>query len=103
ALATLAAYDHARHRTFGGKWRVERLIGSAVSMPALLNMAARVLGRDRDLADLLIGVTGDFVPASAVLSPRTFLRFAGGLMRSLAAPPSADPPPPPLPRHAHRH
>ena len=103
ALATLAAYDHARHRTFGGKWRVERLIGSAVSMPALLNMAARVLGRDRDLADLLIGVTGDFVPASAVLSPRTFLRFAGGLMRSLVAPPSADPPPPPLSRHAHRH
>ena len=34
-----------------------------------------VLTRDRDLADLLIGVTGDFVPPSAVLRPRTLLRF----------------------------
>jgi flavin-dependent dehydrogenase len=68
-------YDAARKATFGGKWRVERLIGTAVAFPALLNHAARVLSRDRDLADLLIGVTGDFVPPSAVLRPRTLLRF----------------------------
>jgi flavin-dependent dehydrogenase len=71
----LAAYERARHDTFGGKWRVERLIGMAVASPLLLNHAARVLSRDRDLADLLIGVTGDFVPPSAVLRPRTLLRF----------------------------
>jgi flavin-dependent dehydrogenase len=71
----LAAYERARHTTFGGKWCVERLIGMAVASPLLLNHAARVLSRDRDLADLLIGVTGDFVPPSAVLSPRTLLRF----------------------------
>lgn len=71
----LAAYERARQDTFGGKWRVERLIGMAVASPLLLNHAARVLSRDRDLADLLIGVTGDFVPPSAVLRPRTLLRF----------------------------
>lgn len=68
-------YERARRQAFGGKWRVERLIGTAVAFPALLNHAARVLSRDRDLADLLIGVTGDFVPPSAVLRPRTLLRF----------------------------
>jgi menaquinone-9 beta-reductase len=70
-----AGYERARRQAFGGKWRVERLIGTAVAFPALLNHAARVLSRDRDLADLLIGVTGDFVPPSAVLRPRTLLRF----------------------------
>ena len=71
----LRAYEQARKRTFAGKWRVEKLIGAAVAFPTLMNHAARVLTRDRDLADLLIGVTGDFVPPSAVLRPRTLLRF----------------------------
>ncbi|MFN8717036.1 MAG: NAD(P)/FAD-dependent oxidoreductase [Gemmatimonadaceae bacterium] len=74
-VSALTAYERARHATFGGTWRVERLIGMAVASPLLLNHAARVLSRDRDLADLLIGVTGDFVPPSAVLRPRTLLRF----------------------------
>ncbi|HEY0929673.1 MAG TPA: NAD(P)/FAD-dependent oxidoreductase [Gemmatimonas sp.] len=72
---TLASYERARQKTFGGKWRLERLIALAVAWPPLLNHAARVLSRDRDLADLLIGATGDFVPPSAVLTPRTLLRF----------------------------
>lgn len=71
----LMSYQQARRTTFGGKWRLERLIMLAVAWPPLLNHAARVLSRDRDLADLLIGATGDFVPPSAVLSPRTLLRF----------------------------
>ncbi|MCO4099634.1 MAG: NAD(P)/FAD-dependent oxidoreductase [Gemmatimonas sp.] len=74
-LRALRGYGQARKDVFGGKWRVEQLIGLAVSVPPLLNHAARVLSRDRDLADLLIGVTGDFVPPSAVLRPRTLLRF----------------------------
>jgi flavin-dependent dehydrogenase len=74
-VRALRGYEQARKQVFGGKWRVEQLIGLAVSMPPLLNHAARVLSRDRDLADLLIGVTGDFVPPSAVLRPRTLLRF----------------------------
>lgn len=71
----LQQYERARHAAFAGKWRVEQLIGAAVAQPWLMNHAARVLGRDRDLADLLVGVTGDFVPPSAVLSPGTLLRF----------------------------
>ena len=74
-VRALQGYERARRATFAGKWRVEQLIGLAVGVPPLLNHAARVLSRDRDLADLLIGVTGDFVPPSAVLRPRTLLRF----------------------------
>lgn len=71
----LRAYDRERIRTFAGKWRVEKLIGLAVTFPALMNHAARVLSRRTDLADLLIGVTGDFVPAREVLRPGVLWRM----------------------------
>jgi len=71
----LRAYERARVRTFAGKWRVEQLIGLAVTFPALMNHAARVLSRRTDLADLLIGVTGDFVPAREMLRPGVLWRL----------------------------
>lgn len=73
----LGAYADARRAAFAGKWRVERLIGLAISMPALLDRAARVLARDRELADLFVGVTSQVIPSSAILTPRTLLRLLG--------------------------
>jgi menaquinone-9 beta-reductase len=75
ALRALHAYDVARVAEFRSKWMVERAIGAAVASPLLMNHAARVLGHRRDLADLLVGVTGDFVPATAVLRPSFLLSF----------------------------
>ncbi len=75
AVEALKAYDVARTAEFRNKWLVERTIGAAVSSPMLMNHAARVLGGRRDLADLLIGVTGDFVPATAVLKASFLLHF----------------------------
>ena len=71
----LEAYDRARRHEFGGKWLVERMIGTAVAFPALLERAASVLSRRPAMADLLVGVTGDFVPASAVLNPAFLARL----------------------------
>jgi menaquinone-9 beta-reductase len=65
--APLAEYDNARRREFGGKWLVERVIGAVVASVPLINRAARSLSTRKDLADLLIGVTGDFVPAREVI------------------------------------
>jgi flavin-dependent dehydrogenase len=65
--AALREYDRARRREFGGKWIVERVIGAVVGSPPLINRAARRLSARKDLADLLIGVTGNFVPASEVV------------------------------------
>lgn len=69
ADAALRAYARARRRAFAGKWIVERMIAAVVASPPLMNRAARVLARRTDMADLLVGVTGDFVPARAVLRP----------------------------------
>ena len=68
-------YDRARRAEFSGKWKVERLVGAAVAFPALINRAAKVLSRRRDMADLLVGVVGDFVPAREVLTPAYLFRL----------------------------
>jgi flavin-dependent dehydrogenase len=73
----LAEYEAARRREFGGKWWVERLIGLSVSHPMLINRAASALARRRDLADLLVGVAGDFVPPTQVLNARYLWQLFG--------------------------
>lgn len=72
---TLAAYERARRAEFAGKWRVERLIAAAVAFPALMNHAAKSLSRRGDMADLLVGVAGDFVPAAELLRPGYVFRL----------------------------
>jgi flavin-dependent dehydrogenase len=69
-VAALRGYEAARRKEFGGKWKLERIIGMAIAFPALVNHAARALSTRKEMADLLIGVAGDFVPAEAVLTPR---------------------------------
>ena len=67
ADASLAAYDDARRGEFGGKWLVERVIATVVGSPRLINRAAKNLAARKDLADLLIGVTGNFVPPHEII------------------------------------
>lgn len=75
ADAALAMYERTRHRAFSGKWRVERIVALAVALPALMNHAARRLASRKDMADLLVGVAGDFVPPREVLSLRYLSRL----------------------------
>ncbi|MEO8294449.1 MAG: NAD(P)/FAD-dependent oxidoreductase [Gemmatimonadota bacterium] len=65
----LAAYARARRQTFRGKWAVERMIGYGMLAPALFDHAVGRLARTGNMADTLIGVTADFVPAGKVLNP----------------------------------
>lgn len=66
----LAAYARAHAREFRGKRIVERLICFGVAHPWVFNRCARVLAHRREMADLLVGVAGDFVPAREVLRAR---------------------------------
>lgn len=66
----LAAYETARRSEFGGKWKLERIVGMAIAYPYFLNNAAKALSRRKEMADLLVGVAGDFIPTSLVLNPR---------------------------------
>jgi len=88
----LAAWDRCLRDEFRGKRLVERAVGTAVAFPALLNRAARVLSRRRDMADLLVGVTGDFVPPGEVLHPRFLLSLLFPSVRPSDRPPGAASP-----------
>jgi flavin-dependent dehydrogenase len=70
----LREYAALRRRAFLGKWTVERLIGYGMLAPSLFDRAVERLER-RGLAHTLIGVTGDFVPARAVLNPAFLARM----------------------------
>lgn len=74
-VPALREYERARRAEFSGKWLVERLVGTAIAFPPLINRAATVLSRRRDMADLLVGVVGDFVPAREVLRPGYLLNL----------------------------
>jgi flavin-dependent dehydrogenase len=71
----LAGYARARRRAFAGHWIVERMIGYGMWSPRLFDRAVARLGRRGGMADTLIGVTGDFVPARAVLNPLFLARM----------------------------
>jgi hypothetical protein len=66
----LAGYEAKRRSEFGGKWKLEHIVGMAIAYPYFLNNAAKALSRNKDLADLLVGVAGDYIPAKVALSPR---------------------------------
>ena len=84
----LRAYERARTEEFRGKWRVERLVAFGVAVPTVVNRAVRGMAGRKHLADLLAGVTGDFVPAARVLS----LSYLSELFLAPAALPSQTSP-----------
>jgi geranylgeranyl reductase family protein len=87
ADAALRAYDRARRRAFRGKWAVERLVALAVASPALLDRAATTLEASPAMANLFVGVAGDFIPAREVLRPGYLAKLIfGNVVRSRSAP-----------------
>jgi geranylgeranyl reductase family protein len=73
--AVLAPYRRARRAAFAGKWLLERLIGLGVGWPGLADRVIARLARRPDLADLVVGATGNFVPARAALAPGVLARL----------------------------
>jgi flavin-dependent dehydrogenase len=63
----LRAYDRRRHEATRDKFRLNRLLQRVVAWPELSNFVARRLSRRPDLADRLVGIAGDFIPARSAL------------------------------------
>src|SRR6185295_5624430 len=59
----LRAYDRVRDEATRDKFRLNRVIQQIVAWPDLANAVARRLKRNPRLADRLVGIAGDFVPA----------------------------------------
>jgi flavin-dependent dehydrogenase len=72
----LAVYDRRRRAAFRGGHAVEWLVQQFLLRPALFDRAIRRLSANPEMADTLIGVTGDIVPAKRVLTPWFLARLA---------------------------
>lgn len=75
SAAALARYDQLHRQEFRGKRLIEAIIQSAVQVPPLMDHIAATMLRHAGMADTVVGVTGDFLPASAVLRPGFLLRL----------------------------
>jgi len=65
----LSAYDRLHRREFAGKRLVEHIVQELIARPWLFEHVAQRFARRKHLADAIVGVTGDFLPPSRVLSP----------------------------------
>jgi hypothetical protein len=63
----LRLYDRRRDEATRDKFRLNRLLQRVVAWPALADAVARRLSRRPDLADRLVGIAGDFVPARTAM------------------------------------
>jgi geranylgeranyl reductase family protein len=72
-LPRLTAYESARSAATRDKFRFNRLLQLAVGWPTAANAIARRLARRPDLADRLVGIAGDFVPARSAFGSRFLL------------------------------
>jgi geranylgeranyl reductase family protein len=59
----LAEYERRRRAATRDKFRLNRLLQEVIARPWVANAVARRLARRKDLADRLVGIAGDFVPA----------------------------------------
>jgi menaquinone-9 beta-reductase len=70
ALDDLTEYDRRRDAATRDKFRLNRLLQRIVAWPAVSDRVAARLQRRPDLADRLVGIAGDFVPARTAFGPR---------------------------------
>jgi geranylgeranyl reductase family protein len=67
--AELWDYEHERLASTRAKFRFNELLQAIVRWPRLSDAVARRLARRPDLADRLVGIAGDFVPARRAFEP----------------------------------
>jgi geranylgeranyl reductase family protein len=72
-LPRLVGYERARDAATRDKFRFNRVLQVAVGWPDVANAVARRLARRPDLADRLVSIAGDFVPARTAFGARFLL------------------------------
>jgi geranylgeranyl reductase family protein len=74
----LAPYERARRRAFGPGERMQHVVEAFVSRPALLSAVGRRFTARPSLADAVIRVTGDVLPARSLFTPRFWAGLVWG-------------------------
>ena len=65
----LLEYETARCQATRAKFRLNQVLQRLIAWPQLASGIARKLSRRQDLADRLVGIAGDLVPAQSAVAP----------------------------------
>ncbi len=68
-------YDKRRKREFGGKFLLSRVLQGLIYNQVLCNCVMKSLSANRVLAEALVGVIGDILPAKKVISLKFLLQL----------------------------
>tara|TARA_B100000315_G_scaffold258930_1_gene312820 strand:+ start:1862 stop:3136 length:1275 start_codon:yes stop_codon:yes gene_type:complete len=74
----LSQYEIIRMREFREKFMLVNILQKLIYNPPLCTRVLKILSRNPALAKLLVGVTGDYIPAKKVVSVKFLLRLVSG-------------------------
>ena len=77
----LSAYDQKRQKEFGGKFLLSRILQWLIYNRPFCNQVMKSLSADQVLAETLVGVIGDILPADKVVSLRFLSRLLVGILK----------------------
>jgi flavin-dependent dehydrogenase len=76
-------YEARRRTEFDGKFRLSRILQKIIYSPVVARRVVAALERRSDLAQTLVGVIGDYLPADEVLSLNFLSKLLFSAMRTL--------------------
>ncbi len=77
----LSVYDEKREREFKGKFLLSRILQGLIYNQPLCNQVVKSLSTNQVLAETLVGVIGDILPAEKVVSVKFLLQLLVGTFR----------------------
>lgn len=77
----LSIYSQKRQQEFGGKFALSRILQWLIYNQPFCNQVMKSLSANRALAETLVGVIGDILPAEKVVSMRFLYKLLAGLLQ----------------------
>ena len=77
----ISLYEKRREKEFHKKFLLSKIIERLIAHPSLCKRVVHALNGNRRLAENLVGVIGDYIPADKVMSPRFGLRLLMALLK----------------------
>ncbi len=71
----LESYELARKKEFNRKFLLSKILQKIIYSPKLSNLVVHVISQNKSLANQLVGVIGDYIPAEEVVNCRYLLRL----------------------------
>ena len=74
-------YDRMRRKEFKEKTMLSKILQCLIYSPSLCDRVVKTLATQKELSGLLVGVTGDYIPANRVVCFEYLLRLLGGMLK----------------------